>query len=87
MRTPLPPQLPSRKMKFILYRQRGRDPDILPDDGVTSPRGLLNDETERVKSSESRGASARHVEVAELEMLLEAYFVQVDGTLDKLSTV
>lgn len=54
---------------------------------MTSPRGLLNDETERVKSSKSRGASARHVEVAELEMLLEAYFVQVDGTLNKLSTV
>ena len=26
-------------------------------------------------------------DVEELEMLLEAYFVQIDGTLNKLSTV
>ncbi|KAI6678310.1 hypothetical protein NL676_039106 [Syzygium grande] len=64
------------------------DPDISPDDGLTPLRGLLNDEIETAKSSDSRGAAtARHVHVAELEMLLEAYFVQVDGTLNKLSTL
>ncbi|XP_030538310.1 magnesium transporter MRS2-3-like [Rhodamnia argentea] len=68
-------------------RHHNGDPDILPDDGLNSPHGLLNDEIERVTSSDSRGALARHFEVAELEMLLEACFVQVDGTLNKLSTL
>lgn len=30
---------------------------------------------------------SKHLDVEELEMLLEAYFVQIDGTLNKLSTV
>ncbi|KAF7848377.1 hypothetical protein BT93_L2050 [Corymbia citriodora subsp. variegata] len=38
-------------------------------------------------SNDSHGTPARHADVAELEMLLEAYFVQVDGTLNKLSTL
>ncbi|KAI6678302.1 hypothetical protein NL676_039098 [Syzygium grande] len=64
------------------------DPDTSPDDGLTPPCGSLNDEIEMAKSSDSRGATpSRHVHVAELEMLLEAYFVQVDGTLNKLSTL
>lgn len=29
----------------------------------------------------------KHRDVEELEMLLEAYFVQIDGTMNKLSTV
>ncbi|KAK3420222.1 hypothetical protein EUGRSUZ_G01039 [Eucalyptus grandis] len=40
-----------------------------------------------LSSNSSRGAPARHSDVAELEMLLEAYFVQADGTLNKLSTL
>jgi len=28
-----------------------------------------------------------HLDVEELEMLLEAYFAQIDGTLNKLTTV
>lgn len=32
-------------------------------------------------------AMTKHLDVEELEMLLEAYFVQIDGTLNKLSTV
>ncbi|CAA0842976.1 Magnesium transporter MRS2-3 [Striga hermonthica] len=37
----------------------------------------------------SRGSHGTHhnLDVAELEMLLEAYFVQIDGTLNKLSTL
>ncbi|KAF7848378.1 hypothetical protein BT93_L2051 [Corymbia citriodora subsp. variegata] len=50
-------------------------------------RGPLNDEIERVESNDSRGTPASHADVAELEMLLEAYFAQVDGTLNKLSTL
>lgn len=68
-------------------RHHSGDPDISPDDGLTPLHGLLNDEIERVESNSSRGAPARHADVAELEMLLEAYFVQADGTLNKLSTL
>ncbi|XP_056159259.1 magnesium transporter MRS2-3-like [Syzygium oleosum] len=69
-------------------RHDSGDPNISPDDGLTPPRGSLNNEIETAKSSDSRSAApARHVHVAELEMLLEAYFVQVDGTLNKLSTL
>ncbi|KAL9150197.1 hypothetical protein ABFS82_12G154000 [Erythranthe guttata] len=32
-------------------------------------------------------AVSKHLDVEELEMLLEAYFVQIDGTLNKLSTL
>ncbi|KAI6678306.1 hypothetical protein NL676_039102 [Syzygium grande] len=68
--------------------QNSGDPDISPDDGLTPPHGSLNNEIETAKSSDSRSAApARHDHVAELEMLLEAYFVQVDGTLNKLSTL
>lgn len=35
----------------------------------------------------SSRTSCKHLDVEELEMLLEAYFVQIDSTLNKLSTV
>ncbi|CAN1253303.1 Magnesium transporter MRS2-3 [Linum perenne] len=35
----------------------------------------------------TRSALSKHLDVEELEMLLEAYFVQIDGTLNKLSTL
>ena len=35
----------------------------------------------------TRNTTIKHRDVEELEMLLEAYFVQIDGTLNKLSTV
>ncbi|GFQ03042.1 magnesium transporter mrs2-3, partial [Phtheirospermum japonicum] len=35
----------------------------------------------------ARSASAEHLDVEELEMILEAYFVQIDGTLNKLSNL
>lgn len=38
-------------------------------------------------TSSTGTVSAKPLDVEELEMLLEAYFVQVDGTLNKLSTV
>ncbi|KAM7264231.1 hypothetical protein ACFE04_001914 [Oxalis oulophora] len=39
------------------------------------------------RTSTTRSAISKHLDVEELEMLLEAYFVQVDGTLNKLSTL
>lgn len=38
-------------------------------------------------SSIVSAVTGKHLDVEELEMLLEAYFVQIDGTLNKLSTV
>lgn len=38
-------------------------------------------------TSTTRSAISKHLNVEELEMLLEAYFVQIDGTLNELSTV
>ncbi|KAI3447424.1 hypothetical protein Pfo_004089 [Paulownia fortunei] len=35
----------------------------------------------------THSAISKHLDVEELEMLLEAYFVQIDGTLNKLSTL
>ncbi|KAL2349539.1 hypothetical protein Fmac_003539 [Flemingia macrophylla] len=45
-----------------------------------------------VLARDSRGSATfsaltKHLDVEELEMLLEAYFVQIDGTLNKLSTL
>lgn len=39
------------------------------------------------RTSTTRSAISKHFDVEELEMLLEAYFVQIDGTLNKLSTL
>lgn len=39
------------------------------------------------RTSNARSVINKHHDVEELEMLLEAYFVQIDGTLNKLSTV
>lgn len=39
------------------------------------------------RTSTTRSAISKHLDVEELEMLLEAYFVQIDGTLNKLTTV
>lgn len=59
---------------------------------------MLNDYEmeERIKDGNSHGGlsmskhldgSSKHLDMAELEMLLEAYFVQLDGTLNELSAV
>ncbi|KDO57932.1 hypothetical protein CISIN_1g014053mg [Citrus sinensis] len=39
------------------------------------------------RTSTTHSAISKHLDVEELEMLLEAYFVQIDGTLNKLSTL
>ena len=39
------------------------------------------------RTSTTHSAISKHLDVEELEMLLEAYFVQIDGTLNKLTTV
>ncbi|XP_022777362.1 magnesium transporter MRS2-3-like [Durio zibethinus] len=39
------------------------------------------------RTSTTHSAIIKHLDVEELEMLLEAYFIQIDGTLNKLSTL
>ncbi|KAH9618297.1 hypothetical protein KSS87_003999 [Heliosperma pusillum] len=39
------------------------------------------------RTSMSHSAISKHLDVEELEMLLEAYFVQIDGTLNLLTTL
>ncbi|KNA17256.1 hypothetical protein SOVF_081660 [Spinacia oleracea] len=39
------------------------------------------------RTSTTHSAISKHLDVEELEMLLEAYFVQIDGTLNKLTTL
>ncbi|CAN1253300.1 Magnesium transporter MRS2-3 [Linum perenne] len=60
------------------------DPDIqAASDHPYSVHGALS----RTLTSTTRSALSKHLDVEELEMLLEAYFVQIDGTLNKLSTL
>lgn len=44
-------------------------------------------ETTNSSNTSSSSGDSKHLDVEELEMLLEAYFVQIDGTLNKLSAV
>ena len=55
------------------------------DHQFTAPHGLGR--YSNTHTSTTRSAISKNLNVEELEMLLEAYFVQIDGTLNKLSTV
>uniref|UniRef100_A0A6M2EK33 Magnesium transporter n=1 Tax=Populus davidiana TaxID=266767 RepID=A0A6M2EK33_9ROSI len=48
----------------------------------SAPNGLGR--YSRVNTSTTRSSISKHLDVKELEMLLEVYFVQIDGTLNKL---
>ncbi|GLU09033.1 hypothetical protein SLE2022_259130 [Rubroshorea leprosula] len=48
---------------------------------------LLGKDSHVSHTSTTRSAISKELDVEELEMLLEAYFVQIDGTLNKLSTL
>lgn len=47
---------------------------------------VVGRDSRMTRNSMGRNA-VKHSDVEELEMLLEAYFVQIDGTMNKLSTV
>ncbi|PIA29408.1 hypothetical protein AQUCO_06000051v1 [Aquilegia coerulea] len=57
-----------------------------PDHLLGVPNGLSRNSHGTLTSTTHSGTS-KHLDVEELEMLLEAYFVQIDGTLNKLSTL
>ncbi|KAF2320844.1 hypothetical protein GH714_031223 [Hevea brasiliensis] len=58
-----------------------------PQDHLFSAPHMLSRGSHGTHTSTTRSAISKHLDVEELEMLLEAYFVQIDGTLNKLSTV
>ncbi|XP_065871383.1 magnesium transporter MRS2-3 [Euphorbia lathyris] len=59
-----------------------------PQDHIFSgPTMLSRGDSHRTHTTTTRSAISKQLDVEELEMLLEAYFVQIDGTLNKLSTL
>ncbi|XP_058217077.1 magnesium transporter MRS2-3 [Rhododendron vialii] len=48
---------------------------------------VLRRDSHGTHTSTTHSVISKHLDVEELEMLLEAYFVQIDGTLNKLSTL
>ncbi|KAK7308793.1 hypothetical protein RJT34_05034 [Clitoria ternatea] len=53
----------------------------------SSSNVLGRDSHGTTRGSATYSVVTKHLDVEELEMLLEAYFVQIDGTLNKLSTL
>ncbi|KAM7482404.1 hypothetical protein LguiB_006987 [Lonicera macranthoides] len=51
------------------------------------PARTLSRGSHGTRTSTTHSAVSKQLDVEELEMLLEAYFVQIDGTLNKLSTL
>lgn len=67
-------------------------PEISSETGGDSARyedhqNTLGRDSHGTRTSTTYSAVTKQLDVEELEMLLEAYFVQIDGTLNKLSTV
>ncbi|KAF5733219.1 magnesium transporter MRS2-3 [Tripterygium wilfordii] len=62
------------------------DTDNAQDHLFTAPIALRR-ESHGTRTSTTRSGIGKNLDVEELEMLLEAYFVQIEGTLNKLSTL
>ncbi|KAH7518128.1 hypothetical protein FEM48_Zijuj09G0139000 [Ziziphus jujuba var. spinosa] len=58
-----------------------------PRDQLFGASNALSRDSRGTHTSTTRSAMSKQLDVEELEMLLEAYFVQIDGTLNKLSTL
>ncbi|KAJ1381619.1 hypothetical protein SESBI_44968 [Sesbania bispinosa] len=56
-------------------------------DQMLGASNLLSRDSHGTRASTTYSATTKQLDVEELEMLLEAYFVQIDGTLNKLSTL
>ncbi|XP_021280018.1 magnesium transporter MRS2-3 [Herrania umbratica] len=56
-------------------------------DHLFSTHNAIGRDSHGTHTSTTHSAMSKHLDVEELEMLLEAYFVQIDGTLNKLSTL
>ncbi|GAB2292115.1 Magnesium transporter MRS2-3 [Dionaea muscipula] len=58
-----------------------------PHDQYFGAHASLGRESRGARTSTTQSAISKQVDVEELEMLLEAYFVQIDGALNKLTTL
>ncbi|KAK1560327.1 hypothetical protein Q3G72_025252 [Acer saccharum] len=56
-------------------------------DNLFTAQNVLCRDSHGTHTSTTHSAISKQLDVEELEMLLEAYFVQIDGTLNKLSTL
>lgn len=66
----------------------GDMPNIVnPRDHLFGAPNMLGRDSHGTHTSTIHSAVSKQLDVEELEMLLEAYFVQIDGTLNKLSTL
>ncbi|VFQ81867.1 unnamed protein product [Cuscuta campestris] len=61
--------------------------DLLHLDHQPERSNTLGRGSQGTRTSTTNSTISKHLDVEELEMLLEAYFVQIDGTLNKLSTL
>ncbi|XVF44965.1 hypothetical protein PTKIN_Ptkin02bG0165500 [Pterospermum kingtungense] len=68
------------------YKGDLQDSDNPQDHLFGSPK-VTGRDSHGTRSSPTHSSIRKHRDVDELEMLLEAYFVQIDGTLNKLSTL
>ncbi|TYI99906.1 hypothetical protein E1A91_A13G050400v1 [Gossypium mustelinum] len=75
---------PGEQLLTTSYEGDVKDPDKPHDHSFGATIGR---DTHGIHASSCHSLIGKPVNVEELEMLLEAYFVQVDGTLDKLSTL
>ncbi|CAA7036567.1 unnamed protein product [Microthlaspi erraticum] len=78
----LPPEFASEANRDESY--------LVADDAhhlLMSAHSALSRNSHGTHTSSTRSAMINKFDVEELEMLLEAYFVQIDGTLNKLSTL
>ncbi|XP_022726328.1 magnesium transporter MRS2-3-like [Durio zibethinus] len=56
-------------------------------DNLFGAPNAIGRDSHGTRTSTTRSTISKRLDVEELEMLLEAYFVQIDGTLNKLSTL
>ncbi|CAN6885265.1 unnamed protein product [Brassica oleracea] len=75
--------LPSTSNRDESYLRANDDAHDL----LMSTHSALSRNSRGTHTSSTRSAMTNKFDVEELEMLLEAYFVQIDGTLNKLSTL
>ncbi|KFK39290.1 hypothetical protein AALP_AA3G225600 [Arabis alpina] len=78
----LPPEFASDANRDESYLRADDAHDLL-----MSAHSALSRNSRGTHTSSTRSAMSNKFDVEELEMLLEAYFVQIDGTLNKLSTL
>ncbi|KAF6136878.1 hypothetical protein GIB67_018917 [Kingdonia uniflora] len=82
----IPAQIPL-ETNVVPNNYEGSLENILNHDHLLSVPSILSRGSRGTHTSTTRSAMSKHLDVEELEMLLEAYFVQIEGTVNNLSTL